>query len=153
MEIIELQVPTDIESNKKLSSRCHVFEKFISELKAREIQPGIVELINQQIKKVNGSNGDVKLFSKELRMAQAHIAKLVEKELKLVTLGHHRTFWMMMGMSVFGLPMGVAFGASLGNMAFLGIGLPIGMAIGLAVGTSMDNKAKEEGRQLNVELK
>ena len=55
-------------------------------------------------------------------------------------------------MSAFGIPLGVAFGASLDNMAFLGIGIPIGMAIGMAVGAGMDKKAFEEGRQLNLEI-
>jgi hypothetical protein len=56
-------------------------------------------------------------------------------------------------MAGFGIPIGVAFGASLGNMAFLGIGLPIGLATGIAVGSGMDKKAFEEGRRLDVEIK
>ena len=56
-------------------------------------------------------------------------------------------FW---GMSAFGLPLGIVFGASMGNTGLLGIGLPIGMVIGIAVGASMDTKAAKEGRQLNV---
>ncbi len=56
-------------------------------------------------------------------------------------------------MSVFGVPLGVVFGASFGNMGFIGIGLPIGMVIGMALGVSMDKKAFEEGRQLDLEIK
>jgi hypothetical protein len=56
-------------------------------------------------------------------------------------------------MTSFGLPLGVAFGISIGNIGLLGLGLPIGMAIGLAVGTSMDKKAAAEGRQLAFEVK
>lgn len=59
---------------------------------------------------------------------------------------------MALGMVVFGLPLGIAFGTILDNIGLLGIGLPIGMVIGLAVGTGMDKKAKEEGRQLNIEV-
>jgi hypothetical protein len=81
------------------------------------------------------------------------IFKLVEKELKLVTKNHYRRLWMVLGMTIFGVLLGVAFGASLGNMAFLGLGLPIGMAIGIGVGTVMDKKAATEGRQLDVDLK
>lgn len=54
-------------------------------------------------------------------------------------------------MSAFGIPMGVAFGLSIGNLGMLGIGLPIGMGIGVAAGTVMDNKAFKEGRQLDFE--
>jgi len=48
--------------------------------------------------------------------------------------------------------MGVVFGIMVDNMAYLGIGLPLGLAIGAAVGSNMDKKAKEEGRQLDVEV-
>lgn len=60
---------------------------------------------------------------------------------------------MVLGMPTIGLPIGVAFGASIGNMGLLGIGLPIGMVIGLALGSGMDKKVSKEGRQLNIELK
>jgi hypothetical protein len=60
---------------------------------------------------------------------------------------------MAIGMSAFGIPLGVAFGTSLGNMGLLGIGIPIGMVIGMAIGSGMDKKAFEEGRQLDLEMK
>ncbi len=56
-------------------------------------------------------------------------------------------------MAAFGIPLGVAFGISIGNMGLLGIGLPIGMVIGMAVGSVMDKKAVESGRQLDLEIK
>ena len=61
--------------------------------------------------------------------------------------------WLAIGMSAFGLPIGVAFGLSIGNIGLMAIGLPIGMAIGAAVGTGMDKKALEAGRQLDIEIK
>ena len=78
---------------------------------------------------------------------------MIEKEHKLVTKNHYRNTWLANGMTVFGLPIGVVFGTSLDNMGFLGIGLPLGMAIGMAVGNSMDEKAFESGKQLDVEIK
>lgn len=56
-------------------------------------------------------------------------------------------------MTVFGLPIGVAIGMSVGNIGLLGIGLLIGMALGLAVRATMDKKAKQEGRHLDLEIK
>lgn len=61
--------------------------------------------------------------------------------------------WLAAGLATFGLPIGIAFGFLLANMAFLGIGLPIGMTIGMALGASMDKQAEAEGRQLDVEIK
>ena len=78
---------------------------------------------------------------------------MIEKEEKLVPKNAYRTRWMAIGMSVFGVPIGMAFGASLGNMAFLAIGIPLGMAIGIAIGAGMDKKALEEGRQLDIEIR
>ncbi len=88
-----------------------------------------------------------------MRSAELRILKLIEKEQKLVPKNTYRNRWMAIGMSVFGVPIGVAFGASLGNMAFLAIGIPIGMAIGIGLGTGMDKKALEEGRQLDIEIR
>ncbi len=61
--------------------------------------------------------------------------------------------WLALGMSAFGIPIGVAIGLSVGNPGLLATGLPIGMGIGMAVGASMDKKAKETGKQLDVEIK
>ena len=57
---------------------------------------------------------------------------------------------MTLGMSAFGLPMGLALSTATDNFGLLGVGLPIGMVIGMAMGTGMDKKAKEEGRQLEI---
>ena len=78
---------------------------------------------------------------------------MTEKELKIVPKNYYRNLWMVLGMSAFGLPLGVAFGLSLGNIGLLAIGLPIGMAIGTLVGSKLDKKALESGKQLDIELK
>ena len=88
-----------------------------------------------------------------LKQKRFKIIKLLEKELKIVPKNYYRNLWFIVGMSVFGLPLGVAFGISIGNLGLLGIGLPIGMVIGIAVGSGMDKKAHKEGRQLNIEIK
>ena len=59
---------------------------------------------------------------------------------------------MGIGMAVFGIPLGVVFGTTQGNMAFIGIGIPIGLVMGVAIGSQKDKKAKEEGKQLQVDI-
>ncbi|PHN04033.1 hypothetical protein CRP01_24435 [Flavilitoribacter nigricans DSM 23189 = NBRC 102662] len=108
--------------------------------------------INTEINDINTFPGEGKDLKRKIRAVRTSILKIVEKELKLVPRNYYRNQWMALGMSVFGIPLGVVFGSALGNLAFLGIGLPIGMSIGLAVGTNMDQKAQKEGRQLDVEL-
>ena len=56
-------------------------------------------------------------------------------------------------MSALGLPLGLIYGLSMGNLGLIGIGLSIGMAMGIVLGTKMDKKAQKEGRQLDVEVK
>src|SRR5690606_18348317 len=84
---------------------------------------------------------------------QTEIIKLMEKELKMVPKNYYRNLWLALGMSAFGLRLGVAFGSIMGNMGLLALGIHIGMVLGLVVGKRMDTKALEEGRQLEIELK
>lgn len=124
--------------------------RLLSDLQKRELPESVVTFINGKVEEINSTSLTGKPLEKFLATKVIEILKLLEKELKLVPQHHYRTQWMVLGMSAFGLPMGVAFGISIGNLGMLGLGLPIGMAIGIAMGSAMDEKAKKEGRQLNL---
>jgi hypothetical protein len=153
MEIKELKNRLDIDQYKKLYASYNQFDKLLMELRKKELTNETINSINDGIARVNSVTGSEKELRKQIKNTQSRIIALIEKEHKLVTKNHYRNRWLALGMAVFGIPLGVAFGASLGNMAFLGIGLPIGMAIGSAVGAAMDKKAFEQGRQIDLELK
>ena len=153
MEIKELVKRPSIDQNKKLNSAYTQLGKLLTELKKKELNKKIISSINQGIDQINAASESEKELRKQIRKTQSSILKLIENELKLVTKNHYRNTWLAVGMAVFGIPLGVAFGASMKNMGLLGIGLPIGMAIGIAVGTGLDKKAFEAGRQLNFEVK
>lgn len=153
MEIKRLNQRPNIDQNNKLNKKYIQFEKLLSELKKKELTSEVVSAINNNIDHVNSMTEAENELGKKLRRAQSIILKLIEKEHKLVTINHYRNIWLALGMSVFGIPLGVAFGASLGNMGFIGIGFPIGMVIGIAVGTSLDKKASVNGKQLDLEIK
>jgi hypothetical protein len=153
MKITELHPKPNLDKNIKLKPTYLQFEKLLIELQNKELPDGIVVSINKDIDTLNSFKGSGDELRKLITKKQTGILKVLEKELKLVPKNHYRNLWMVLGMSVFGIPMGVAFGASLGNMAFLGIGLPIGMVIGIAIGTGMDKKAHSEGRQIDMEIK
>lgn len=153
MEIIELKKIPNTEQDKKISKRYAILEKLIGELKKRSIPAEIIKAVNNKVEEINSFSGSNKQLSKLILKSQYSILKLVEKELKLVPKNLYRSRWLAIGMSVFGVPIGLAFGASLDNMAFLGIGIPIGMVVGMAIGAGMDKKAFEEGRQLDLEIK
>ena len=152
MEIKVLIKRPNVEQDKKLKKSYAIFENLIGELKKKQIPAEILDSINQDIEEINSFSGSPKELRKRIIKSQSNILKLIDKELKLVPKNFYRNRWLAIGMSAFGIPLGVAFGASLNNMAFLGIGIPIGMAIGIAVGAGMDKKALEEGRQLNLEI-
>ncbi len=152
MEINDLHKRSDKDQDKKLITRITYFQKLIEELNKKEIPAEIVNSINQYIEEVNTFDSSNKDLRKQISKSQSNIMKLLEKELKIVPKNIYRTRWMAISMAGFGIPMGMTFGVSLGNMAFIGIGIPIGMVLGIVIGAGMDNKALKEGRQLDVEI-
>ena len=151
MKLTDLKPRPAIKNNTKLNNQYLQFEKFIAALKQKELSNKVLTALNSSIEELNRVPDNE--LKRELRKKQTSIIKILEKEMKIVPKNYYRNLWMALGMSVFGIPMGVVFGALFENMAFLGIGLPIGMAIGIAVGTQMDKKAHDEGRQLDVDIK
>jgi predicted RND superfamily exporter protein len=153
MNIIELKSRQNISTDIKLSKIYSQFEVLLSELKRKELPSKFIESVNQDIEELNSTSLTDNELRKLVKKKQTRIIKLAEKELKIVPKNYYRNLMLAVGMSVFGLPIGVAFGLSIGNMGLLGIGLPIGMVIGIAIGSIIDKKAFEEGRQLDVEIK
>lgn len=152
MSITELKKRSHTNHSKRIVKRYSNLVLLIGELNERNIPDEIANSINIEIDKVNSLSDSDKTLGKQLRKTQWSILKLIEKELKLVTKNLYQNRWMAIGLTVFGVPFGIAFGASLDNMAFISIGIPLGMAFGIAIGSGMDKKAKEEGRQLNIDV-
>ena len=152
MKLHELIHRTDNE-DLKLNESYAQFNKLLIELEKRELPDEIVVSINKDVDEINSTTNSGNKLNKQIKQRLERIIKLLEKDLKLVPRNYYRNTWMALGMAVFGIPMGVAFGTSLGNMAYLGLGLPIGLAIGTGVGDGMDKKALKEGRQLDLEIK
>ena len=152
MTIIELKDRLEFDADSKMYKLYIQFTQLINELRKKDLPDVIVEAINEDIKDLN-SLTTAEQVKVAVKQKQTKIMKLLEKQLKIVPINYYRNIWLAVGMSAFGLPIGVTFGLSLHNMGLLGIGLPIGMAIGLGVGSGMDKKALQEGRQLNVEIK
>ncbi|MFT4786344.1 MAG: hypothetical protein ACJAZM_003231 [Cyclobacteriaceae bacterium] len=153
MEIKKLNKRPGIDADKKLGRALIQFEGLLTELRKKDLPDEIAILINDGVEQTNAVSASDNGLSKQIRKAQSGIIRLVEKELKIVTKNHYRNSWLVIGMSAFGIPIGVAFGSSVGNMGFLGLGLPIGMVIGIAVGAGMDKKAFKNGKQLDIEIK
>lgn len=153
MTIIELKYREAIIENSKLNNAYIQLDDLLKELRKRDLPQAMVEEINTQLVALNSLSDSEKELKKAIKATESAIMKLLEKELKIVPKSYYRNIWMALGMGAFGLPLGVVFGMSIGNMGMMAIGIPIGMAIGLGVGMSMEKKAFEDGRQLDFEVK
>jgi hypothetical protein len=153
MSIKDLNIRQDISTDKKQSRIYSQFGELLNELKKKELSPNVEKFINENIDYVNQSILNGTYFTRLVKQKQTAILKQVEKEHKIVPKNYYRTIWMLFGMSGIGIPLGVAYGLSIGNMGLLGLGFPIGMAIGLGIGAYLDKKAFNEGRQLDIEIK
>ena len=150
MEIEDLRDFEEALSDKRVKIRVNKFKELKKALGEVELPAELLNFINQQIREINGLENKDEIF-KKLGRSQAEILKMLKSETGLIPANYYRNQWLGLGMAVFGIPMGVVFGLSLKNMAFIGLGIPIGLAIGIGIGVGMDAKAKSEGKQLNFE--
>lgn len=146
---IKPEITESLKGNTKGLDHLAKLEKLLTELERRDIPVNVENYINQQVGKVNSTNGSE---SKKIQEAYSKILQFIEKKLKLVPKDYYASTWMTLGMSAFGLPIGVVFFASTDNPAFIALGLPIGLGIGSFYGATLDKKAKEEGRVLDLEV-
>lgn len=152
MDIQELKQGPDLSQNEALNKSYDYMKQLLAELRTKELKDEVVSAINEQVELINAIPEAGKDLKKQLSKSKSKITGLVEKEHKLVPKGYYRMKWMALGMTIFGLPIGLMFSMLIDNFAYLAIGLPIGMPIGMAVGGGMDQKAAQEGRQLNVSM-
>ena len=152
MKVKDLTIKVEFEGDEKLEKRIDNFQDYLNLINSRDLDEEVVNSINSSIDELNQFTGTKRGYKNKLVKVRSKIVRLVEKKAKLVPQNYYRKLWLALGMSVFGMPIGVVFGTSFGSMAYLGVGLPIGMAVGIAVGASMDKRALKEGRQLDIEI-
>jgi len=153
MTIIKLR-GVNLESDIKLSQLYNQFDTLLSELRKRVLPDSIIQTINNEVEEINTSHSLTTTdLRKLIKTKQTIIVRLIEKDLKLVPKNYYRTLWLALGMTVFGIPLGVLFGILIKIPGLFAIGIPVGLAIGVTVGTAIDKTAAKENRQLNVEIK
>lgn len=139
-------------SNKTLNHAFLRLKSLIDELNRRDLSKEVISEINQQIDELNSFTGSDKNTRQQILKTQQKIISVLREKMKIVPKNFYRNIWMALGIGAFGLPMGVAYGLLLDNMAFMAIGLPLGLPIGLGIGIAMDKKAAKEGRQLDFDV-
>lgn len=139
--------PTTISDNRRAIGQIEQLRKLLDAMRRRDLpEEPFAEPLSDLNKLVASDNARSASFAS----VKARIERTLEHEYGLVRPDHYQNQWMALGMSAFGLPLGVAFSAILGNMAYIGIGLPIGLAIGLSIGAQKDRKAREAGKVLKL---
>lgn len=136
----------------KLTKKFTSLTNLIFEAGKHSLPDDLVIQINSQIDQIAEFSGSTKETIKILENFQKELLQKLKSDFMLFPKNHHRNLWMALGMTTFGIPIGLTIGISLDNLALLALGLPIGMSIGIAVGTSLDQKVKNEGRQLDFNL-
>ncbi|MGD1317889.1 hypothetical protein [Chryseobacterium sp. 2R14A] len=153
MEIKQLNLNPEQINNDKVKNLYNQMQELIGKLNHKNLPSETTQFINQQIDVINSTELQDFQLRKFLKDKQNAIVKKLEIVHKIVPKNYYRNLWTAVGMSAFGLPLGVVFGLSMGNIGLMALGLPIGLAIGVGIGTSMDKKALAEGRQIDMELK
>jgi|AntDeeMinimDraft_5_1070356.scaffolds.fasta_scaffold00820_7 hypothetical protein len=153
MKIKNLKNRPRLRQNNSADRKYSQLQGLIAELKKKEFGEKITTDINREVNALNEMETQGSNFEKDLRKTQSSILKTIQEGKDFVPKNHYRNLWFVLGMTVFGIPLGVTFGVGLQNMAFIGIGLPLGMVIGIAVGTAKDKKAAQDGNQLDFEVK
>ena len=121
--------------------------KLFNALENRGIAPSDVDEQLKSLKRV--LNAEIR--AKSITAIYNDITRRIQKLHQLVTPGFYKNQWMVLGMTAFGLPIGLMISILTDNMALLATGLPIGMVLGMALGIQKDKKAMEEGLVLILE--
>ena len=152
MNLYRLKNRPALQQEGKAFKKQEKLNTLLAELETRNLPESLSNTINKKVEKLNDLEGSEKELYKAYIKFQHSMIRLLKEEIGIVKKGHYKQMWTALGMSVFGVPLGVGFGTALGNMGFLGIGFPIGMVIGAAVGTKKDKAAAAEGKVLDVEI-
>lgn len=135
----------------KVKQAYESYEKLIVAIEEKNIPENIKTIIDKEIIELNefvGTNNE--LFIK-IKKSQITILSILHSELKIVAKNHHRNYWLVMGFTILGIPLGTAISLLLDNYGYIGVGLAGGIPIGMLLGKALDKKAAMEGRQLNFD--
>ena len=151
MKFIELRKRLSFYQDERLSQGYENLENLLEELTGKEIPQPLVLAINEHILLINSFSGTDAKLVKELRKSRNEILSTLQKELQVVPRNYYQRMWVAIGITAFGLPMGVVFGVILDNLACMSLALPMGLLFGIIVGSTLDKKAMMSGKQLDID--
>lgn len=146
MMIEKLKTRAELSQNKKYSKASSKMKDLIVALNKKEIPDEYISIINDDIKNLNSFFGTNKQLINLTKKTASKILKFVDTKLKLVSKHHYRNIGLIMGMLF-----GPILTLPINNLGYSGLGMLLGIVVGIAIGTNLDNKAKKEDKQLDVE--
>jgi len=149
MKVIELNEIEHTGSEIKIGGIYFQLVAILKELTRKDLESYLILKIHLELRPLNSSVLSDSELKKLLKLKQTRILKLVEKEHKIIAKNHYRILLMVLGMSSFGFPIGLASRISMGNIGFMGLGLTIVMFLRLTIGSGLYKKAAKEGRKLD----
>jgi hypothetical protein len=149
-ELMVLEVDSKHLNYKKFQARVDAYNSLINELSERELDQDICDEINAITEDLKQSQLESKKLRKHIRKMIHKILLILQKKLGITPKGHYLALWMGLGLAIFGVPLGVAFGVAMGNMGLLGIGIGAALPIGMAIGAGLDKKAEKEGQTIKL---
>lgn len=152
MTFLPLEERPELTSQSKIQKRFNTLNQVWNEIQKKDVPPATLEKLNGFIEEFNRLDTNDKTLKKAITKTRTNLLTTLQKDLGITPKHYYRNLWMGLGMAIFGVPLGVMFGFSFGNMAYLGLGIPLGLAFGLAMGEQKDKKAAKEGKQLDVDI-
>ncbi len=128
-------------SDEKLQKALNELIPIFEDLDRRQIP---TESVADQLKRLK-TILTAELQLKQVVKLKTDLLGVLRRQYGLVTPKYYQTLWMILGMTIFGVPFGMIFSFAIDNMAFLGLGFGFGMPIGMAIGMAKDKKALEDG--------
>lgn len=151
MKIDILNRRENSEQNVKLVAVYQQMDRLLATLNKKELEEEYIVEINSRIKLLNQFTGSDKDLIKYFKKNYTQILTFIEKELNLVKKHHYQNKWMVFGMAG-GVFISYLFKAIDYSATWNSIGFAISMGLiaGLLAGKNRDEKAKKDGKQLDV---
>lgn len=147
MVLHKLENRTDFNS-QKLSKKFKRFYYLVSELQGHDLSKNTIDLVNQHIDSVNSTQKENALL-KQIRSSQSKILKVLERKHGIAPRGYYKKFWAFLGVSVIGIPCGIALWFILDSIEFAPVGWALATLISFRIGRAKDGDVSKFGRQLN----
>ena len=153
MEIIELKKNSHLTQKETTKKAFSDLEKTLVAYRGVELSENSIVKINDLVKSINSfQESSERKYRRKLLINRSNIIQLIVKEHGIVPEKYYQKQWFVLGMVTFGIPIGIIFSTAIGNISMLAVGYPLGMLIGSMIGKQKDEKAKKEGKQINLSL-